>query len=63
MAYASLTPAVCAIAAPRVVTALAIGVCTIEASQAGDHDWQEAAPVARNIRIAASEEIFSDGFE
>jgi hypothetical protein len=60
--YASLTPGVCSIAAST-VTALATGTCTIQARQDGDDDWQAAMPVARDILIADSDEIFRDGFE
>jgi hypothetical protein len=45
------------------VTVRAAGTCTIEARQAGDGNWLEATPVARDILIVASDQIFFDGFE
>jgi hypothetical protein len=61
--YVSLTPAVCAIGMRPTVTVRAAGTCTIEARQAGDGNWLEATPVARDILIVASDQIFFDGFE
>jgi len=49
--YGSRSPAVCAVdAATGAVTAVAVGVCTVEANQSGNADW--AVAPARQIDIA-----------
>lgn len=43
--YSSNTPETCSVAANGTVTAIAAGVCSITASQAGNDDWNSADPV------------------
>jgi hypothetical protein len=50
ISFASLTTPVCSVTGST-VTVLAAGVCTIEATQAGDADWVPATPVDRSFVV------------
>jgi hypothetical protein len=52
VSYASLTPTICSILGTT-VTPIAVGTCTIEASQAGDATYLPATPVSQSIEILA----------
>jgi len=60
VAYVVTTPSVCA--TDGVTLALdATGICTVEASQAGDVDWNPAPTVARSTSVTLSPFVTSDG--
>ncbi|MFM2106193.1 MAG: hypothetical protein RL338_1225, partial [Chloroflexota bacterium] len=48
--YRSGTPAICTVSG-NVLTALAIGTCSVTASQAGDASWLAATPVTKAIAV------------
>ena len=50
VALSSTTTSVCSLAS-RVVTIVAVGTCTIMATQAGDEDWLAATPVTRSFSV------------
>lgn len=53
VAFASGTPATCSVSAGA-VSLLAVGTCTVTASQAGDSSFEAATPVSRSFTIAAA---------
>ena len=53
--FSSTTPA-CSVTPnvnPAIVTILAVGLCTVQASQKGNHNYNDAPPVDRSFSIAA----------
>ena len=50
--WASLTPATCTVAG-NTVTGVAVGTCTVQASQAGNADYNAATPVPQTIQVVA----------
>ena len=60
--YGSLSPAVCSVdAASGLVTGLAIGTCSIGASQAGNADWSPATPGVLSFPVAVGGQTISFG--
>lgn len=60
--FGSLTPAVCSVdAASGLVAGLAIGTCSIGASQAGNADWSPATPVVLSFPVALGGQTISFG--
>ncbi len=50
VAYAAAPSSVCSISGTT-ITLVALGTCTVTANQAGDADWQAAAPVSRSFQV------------
>ncbi|MBT9491609.1 MAG: S8 family peptidase [Paucibacter sp.] len=53
LVFASGTPATCTVSGST-VSLVAVGTCTVTASQAGDSSFEAAAPVSRSFTIAAA---------
>ncbi|MCV2359862.1 S8 family peptidase [Paucibacter sp. TC2R-5] len=53
LAFASGTPATCTVSGST-VSLVAVGTCTVTATQAGDSSYEAAAPVSRSFAIAAA---------
>ena len=60
IAYQSLTPTRCSITSAT-VTIITAGVCTIEASQAGDANYAAPVPVSQDIAIGMAPQVISWG--
>jgi hypothetical protein len=50
MSFSSLTPAICTVYGDS-ASLIALGTCTIEASQSGNGQYAEAAKVNRNFKV------------
>ena len=62
VSFASLTPTVCSVdAASGVVFGLANGLCTVEASQAGDLNWSPAPRATLQVAVALRSQFISFG--
>jgi hypothetical protein len=60
VSIASLTPAVCSVNT-HTVTLLAVGLCTLEATQAGDSQHSAALAVMQTFSVAAASGSGNDG--
>ena len=58
--YASTTPAVCTVSG-NVVSAIAVGTCTIIANQAGNNNYNAATQVSQNITVAQGSQTITFG--
>ncbi|MBL8516530.1 MAG: DUF4214 domain-containing protein [Betaproteobacteria bacterium] len=56
--FVSQTPSICTVSGTR-TTLLAVGTCTLRASQAGNTNWQAAPNVDRSFSIAAQTQSIS----
>jgi hypothetical protein len=56
--FSSTTPAVCAVAGTS-VTLVATGTCTLEADQAGNANYNAAAPVQRSFRVLTTNQAIT----
>ena len=54
VSFASLTNSVCTVAGSTVTLLLTAGLCTIEATQPGNDDWDPAPPVDRSFIVGYS---------
>jgi hypothetical protein len=60
VSFSSATPAVCT-ASSATVTLLAVGACTIQATQAGNANWAAAAPVSQSFQVATGSQTITFG--
>jgi mono/diheme cytochrome c family protein len=56
--HTSTTPAVCTVA-DTTVTVLEVGTCTIEASQAGNANYQQAVEVSQTLTIVPADQVIT----
>jgi hypothetical protein len=54
VSFASMTPSVCTVSGAT-VTVLALGTCTIQASQAGDASYSAATPINQSFQVTSTQ--------
>ena len=56
MSFASIAPAVCTVSGTT-VTLVAVGICTIQATQRGNADYAAAPPLYRGFHVQETQTI------